>query len=321
MKYNGKKEAKAWSREAFRGALVSTITTNFTDDLKIDEEGIRKNVRHSIELEADALFAIGNVGEFFSLTMEERKRVCEIVIDEVNGEIPVIIQTASHCADDCVELTKHAQDKGADLVAIITPYFQAKSEQAIYEWFKYVGDRIDIGFILYNSPLSTPLSAEFIGKLSNDIDNLSGVKEGTCNLMHALDIQRACENRIWVSDPLEDHWLYEIPIMDPPVLCCNWVVYFFQKLNHKPLQKYTQLALKGEMDKAKEIRESLNPVRKILAKVFNDNYARGVYPIGHFKYWCELYGLPGGPVRPPLLNITQEEKDWLRKELEAIGMI
>ena len=320
MKYK-KHEAKEWSMETLRGAVISTIPTTFHDDLEIDEDGVKKLSWHSIDVKADALFAAGNVGEFFSLTQQERKRVAELVVEEVNGEIPTIIQTATPCAKDCVDLCLHAQESGADLVSIITPYFQAKTEQSIYEWFKYVSDRIDIGIVLYNSPLSTPLTAEFIGKLSKDIPNICGVKEGMTDLMLARDIEEACDNKIWVSDPAEEHWLHEISVMTNPVLCCNWIVYFFQTPTYTPVRDYTLAALNGDLAKAQEIWDSLEPMRKILGRVFWDTYRRGVYPIAHFKYWLELYGLPGGKVRTPLLQITEEEKNWLRTELTAAGML
>ena len=87
-----------------------------------------------------------------------------------------------------MDLSLHAQENGADLVAILTPYFQANTEQAIWEWFKYVTDRIDIGIVLYNSPLCTPLSKEFVGKICTEMPNFVGVKEVFTNLMDAKAI-------------------------------------------------------------------------------------------------------------------------------------
>ena len=90
MKYGSKKEAKSWAYEAFRGKLVSTIPTPFDDDLEIHEKDLRNLVRYVIDVKSDAIFITGNVGEFNSLTVPERKRVAEIVIDEdtvrVTGE-------------------------------------------------------------------------------------------------------------------------------------------------------------------------------------------------------------------------------------------
>ena len=104
MKYGSKKEAKAWAMKALRGGLVATIPTPFDDDLQIHEQDTRNLVRYCIDTKNDAIFITGNVGEFYSMTMAERKRFAEIVIDEAGGEIAVIVQTASHCAADAVVL-------------------------------------------------------------------------------------------------------------------------------------------------------------------------------------------------------------------------
>lgn len=321
MKYSDRTGAKTWAYSAFRGAIVSTIPTPFKNNLEIDEAGLRALVRRVIEVESDGLFIAGNVGEFFSLTVPERKRICEIVVDEVNGEIPVIVQTASHCAKDCIELSRHAQETGADLVAIIQPYFQAKTEQAIEEWLKFVMRDLEIGVIFYDSPLASLVSTQFIARVSEEIPNIVGVKDGRPDLMWCRDTEKACDNRIWVSCPLEDHWLYSMMIMKNPVLCCCWQPYLFQTPDSKPLKQYTALALKGEFDKAAKISEQLDPLRKILNAIFWEKYKKGVYSVAHFKYWLELMGLPGGPVRSPLLQITEEEKNWLRNELKSVGML
>jgi 4-hydroxy-tetrahydrodipicolinate synthase len=321
VRYSDRTEAKAWAYEAFRGAVVSTIPTPYKKNLEVDEKGLRALAQYAIEVESDALFITGNVGEFFSLTVPERKQICETVVDEVNGRIPVIVQTASHCAKDCIELSLHAQEAGADLVSIIQPYFQAKTEQAIEEWLKFVAKDLEIGIIFYDSPLASLVSSEFIAKISQEIPNIVGVKDGRPELMWCRDTEKACDNRIWVSCPLEDHWLYSLMIMKNPVLCCCWQPYLFQTPKSKLLRQYTDLALKGEFDKAAQVSAQLDPLRKILNTIFWNKYKNGLYCVAHFKYWLELIGLPGGPVRPPLLQITEQEKRWLRDQLKSAGPI
>ena len=324
MQYKTKHEAKEWSMATFKnGPLISTIPTTFTPDAEdVDLDGVKQLVRHSItECKADGMFVIGNVGEFFSMTIDERKATAQAVCDEANGEVPIIVQTATHCAKDCVDLSLHAQDAGADLVAILTPYFQANTEQAIWEWFKYVTDRIDIGIVLYNSPLCTPLTPEFVGKITTEMPNFVGVKEGYINTHTAKAMEKAADYKIWVSDPDERHWVEELFCMRNPVMCCNWIVYFFQKAGYWPVKDYTKLALEGKWDEARKIFDDLQPVRDILTEVFFTAYAKGVYTIGMFKYWLELLGQPGGPVRAPLVNATEEEKTWLRTNLEKVGAI
>ena len=92
MKYGSKNEAKKWAMEKLRGGLVATIPTPFRDDtMEIHEKDLRSLARYCVETKNDAIFILGNVGEFYCLTQEERKKVAEIVIDEVQGEIAVIV--------------------------------------------------------------------------------------------------------------------------------------------------------------------------------------------------------------------------------------
>jgi 4-hydroxy-tetrahydrodipicolinate synthase len=105
MKYGSKKEAKKWAMEKLRGGLVATIPTPWHDDtMEINEKDLRALARYVVDTKNDAIFILGNVGEFYCMTMEERKKAAEIVIDEVQGEIAVIVQTSSHCSRDVIEL-------------------------------------------------------------------------------------------------------------------------------------------------------------------------------------------------------------------------
>ncbi len=113
MKYGSKKEARKWAMQALRGGIVGTIPTPWDEYGEIHEQDLRNLVRYVIDTKNDAIFICGNVGEFFSMTIAERKKVAEIVIDEVQGEIPVIVQTAHNVAKDCVDLCRHAEREGS----------------------------------------------------------------------------------------------------------------------------------------------------------------------------------------------------------------
>lgn len=319
MKYANKYEAKQWAMEAMRYALVATIFTPFDDDLEIHEEDLRNMVNYAIDCKNDAIFICGNVGEFFSMTLAERKRVAEIVVDEAAGRVPVIVQTAHHVAKDCIELCQHAEKIGADLVAIISPYFQCATDQSVEEWWKYVCSHFDIGAIFYDSPLSHLVTAQTLGKLAREIPNIVGVKDGRPDQMWCWEAEREANYEIWVSNPLEDHWPNEMKIMKNPVLCCAWHNYLLQTPEHTPLRDYTDLIKAGKWDEGLAVYDSMEPGRQLLNDFFWPNYRKGVYVVGFWKYWMELKGVVSGHrVRTPLLNITEEEMAWLKGRVEAL---
>jgi len=150
-----KSEAKEAARAQFRGVWAA-IPTPFTPDLQVDEAGLRHNMRHLTgNLKIEGVFCTGVMGEFWSLTKEERKRCVEIVVEEAKrGGCKVIAHTAHHSAHETVELTLHAQNVGADFVILMNQYYPPASDQTMYEWFKFVADRVDIGLWMFDAEYS-----------------------------------------------------------------------------------------------------------------------------------------------------------------------
>ena len=321
MKYGSKKEAKKWSLDTLgKGGLIATIPTPFKeDDLSVDENGLRALVRYVKECRNDGIFITGNVGEFFSMTVEERKKVVEIVCDEAGDELIVVAQTAHHCAQDCIDMSLHAEEAGADLVAIISPYFQSPTEEACENWWHYVCDKFDIGVVFYDSPLATLVSPRTLGRLSREIPNIAGVKDGRPDLSWSWEAERACNYEIWVSDPLEDHWPLEMKVMKNPCMCTNWHLYLLQEPGYTPLREYTDLIMAGKWEEGLKKYNEVEPGRQLLNEFFWPNYRRGVYVVGYWKYWLKMKGLPiSHRVRPPLLDLTIKEQEWLAERVKKV---
>ncbi|MHC4427423.1 MAG: dihydrodipicolinate synthase family protein [Planctomycetota bacterium] len=280
MKYGSKMEAKKWAMEALRGGLVATIPTPWHDDtMEINEKDLRALARYVVETKNDAIFILGNVGEFYCMTMDERKKAAEIVIDEVGGEIAVIVQTSSHCSRDVIELSRHAQEKGADLVATLSPYFQCANDQAVEEWWHETFKDLDIGAVFYDSPLSHLVTAQTLGRIAREIPNVVGVKDGRPDQMWCWEAERAANYEIWVSNPLEDHWPYEMKIMKNPVLCCAWHMYLLQSPGDTPIRDYTDLIMAGKWEEGLAKYDSIEPGRLLLAQLPQGRVRRGLLEV------------------------------------------
>jgi len=120
MKYR-RSEAKDAARAQFRGVWAA-ITTPFTPEGELDEAGLRRNMRYyTDELAIDGVFCTGTMGEYWALTKEERKRVVEIVVEEAKGKCLTIPHTGHQSADETIDLTRHAQEVGADFAIVINP--------------------------------------------------------------------------------------------------------------------------------------------------------------------------------------------------------
>ena len=120
--------------------------------------------------------------EFWSLTLDERKRLLEVAIEEGRAANPdVVVQacTAAMSAKDCLELTRHAQQAGADIVYIQTPMMEAHGGEGVLKFFRYIADRTDIALGMFNSPSSgyvlTPAES---ARIYDEIPAVCATKEG-----------------------------------------------------------------------------------------------------------------------------------------------
>ena len=153
------REARAWARTTLRG-IGDSLYTPFSgaDGDDIDWEAYRTLVRYCVgDLAHPMLWVTSGVGEFWSLTIAERKRLLEIAIEEsraINPEVVIQSCTSALSAKDCLELTQHAQQAGADIVYIQTPMMEAHGGEGVLNFFRYIADRTDIALGMFNSPSS-----------------------------------------------------------------------------------------------------------------------------------------------------------------------
>ena len=190
------KEAKEWAPEHLRG-IIDAVYTPFCgkDGDEIDYDALRTVIRYFLgDLQHDGIYVCGTVSEFWALTKDERKKIAEVTIDEakkVNPKAIKIVHTGCLPVKDCVELTNHAQQIGADLAIMLTPYLEATGAPGVYEYYRYVAERTDIPMALYNSG-STQfiLSPEDIADLYNRIPAICAIKNGVFQYEHSVKLHR-----------------------------------------------------------------------------------------------------------------------------------
>jgi len=320
MKYR-KNEAKEYGRTKLKGVWTA-LPTNFTDDDKLDEAGTAFNLDHCIgKLKIAGHYCIGNVAEFWSMTNQERMRVHEINVDAAKGRIPIIAGCHHQNPYEVVNLCRHAWDAGVDFAIILTPYVASNSDDAVYDFYKFVADRVDIGIILFNIPQAYYPITEKLAKRLATIPNVCGFKQGGPAPAATISLREAVGKDIVVSVADETPWLYNAAVMGD-----NWLLNFcphlYQVPGHLPVHDYTEAVRAGDMNKAVAISRSVNPYRKVHA-TWITGYGRAVgrMPVHEQKVWMELLGMVGGPVRTPCAPMTAEGREALRADLEASGLL
>jgi 4-hydroxy-tetrahydrodipicolinate synthase len=220
-----------------------------------------------------------------------------------------------------VELTRHAQDVGADYVALINPYYPAMDEGAIFDWFAFVAARVDIGIWMFDSEYSPfSMSPELIARVA-ELENVCGIKIGG-SLDHYTAVERLCGGRIVLSHPSERAWLGLMRDHDQRAYMSSATPFLFQTATEHRLRDYTELGLAGRFAEAEKIARELDPYRELqerwLARWWREER---VIPIAYLKAWTELLGLAAGPVRLPLRRITAHEREALRTDLARVGLL
>jgi 4-hydroxy-tetrahydrodipicolinate synthase len=190
-------EARAWARGALRG-IGDSLYTPFcgADGDDIDWDAYRTLVRYCVgDLGHPLLWCTSGIAEFWSLTLDERKRLLEVAIQEGRAANPdVVVQacTAAMSAKDCLDLTLHAQHTGADIAYIQTPMMELHGGEGALRFFQYIGQRTDIALGMFNSPSSGyVLSPAESARIYDEVPAVCATKEGafrpaSSRLLHDL---------------------------------------------------------------------------------------------------------------------------------------
>jgi len=319
MKYR-KNEAKEAAKAMLKGVWTA-LPTNFTEDGRLDEAANASNLEHCISgLHLEGHYCIGNVAEFWSMTNEERMRVHEINVETAKGRIPLIAGCHHQNPNEVIKLAQHAQSVGIDFVIILTPYVAARGDDAIFEFYRYVCERIDIGVVLFNTEATYPIGVPLAKRLAA-IPNVCAFKQGVSKISSTIALRNAVGKQLEISVADEAPWVYNLGVMGDRWLL-NYCPHLYQVPGYLPVNDYTRAALAGDYNRAIEISRSLNPLRTVLSKwIPGYGGAGGRVPAAEQKCWMELLGMKGGPVRAHCTELTPEQKQQMRADLEATGIL
>ena len=318
MKYR-KHEAKEYARKMLHGVWTALPTT-FTRDDRVDEAGNATNLEHCIsKLKLAGHYCLGNVGEFWAMTNEERMLVMDINVQTAKGRVPLIAGCHHQNPYEAIKLAQHAQAIGIDFVIILTPYMAARNDDAVFEYFKLVCDRVDIGVVLFNTEQTYPISTKLAKRLAA-LPNICGFKQGVGKPGPTTALRDAVGAEIEVSVADEAPFVYNVAVCGDTWLL-NYCPHLYQVPGYTPVNDYYDAAVAGDMNKAIEIARSLNPLRSVLAKWVPGYGGGGRMAIAEQKHWMECIGMAGGPVRAPCSEMAEDAKKEMRADLEATGLV
>ena len=309
-------EAKDHARAHLKGIWAAALMP-FDEDLSLDEKGLRRNLRHWVDdLGIDGVFITGKQSEFFSMSVSERKRSFEITVDELGSRAGVIASCSDQNMSVVIELAKHAQAVGAGYIVVHAPvlHFLHQQDETLYQYYKTISEQIDIGIAMWSHPDSGYLmSPELCARIA-ELPNIVAIKYSVPREMYAR-LTRLAGDKLVVSTASEEEWFDNIVELGWQVYLCSSPPYLIQTKADRRMREYTDLAMKGEVERARAVRDSLNPVRQALKRTRPPGK-----PHAHQKYWQELLGQAGGTVRRPMLELTDAEKAATKVAFEACGL-
>ncbi len=319
-----KLEAKEYAKQHFRGIWAANLTP-FNEDLSVNEVGFQNNLKHWIEtLKLGGLFINGKMGEFFSMSLAERKQQFQLAVDAAQsagqrggiGRAGIITSCSDTNLDTVIDLARYSQDIGADYVIIHSPvlHFGSDTEETIYEYYRHLCDKLDIGIAMWNHPdCGYTMSPELCNRIA-DLPNIVAIKYSTDRDKYKRLTEMA-GHKIQVSNPDEEHWLDNMIDLGWNLYLCSIPPFLLQTAVDQRMNEYTQLAFAGKHAEARKVRDSMNPIRDAIKASKPKGKAQA-----HGKIWQEMIGQAGGSVRRPLLGMTSDEVAKTREAFAACGL-
>jgi 4-hydroxy-tetrahydrodipicolinate synthase len=281
--------------------------TPFTKDGALDEAAYRKVVDGVIEAGCHGVIAGGSTGEFFLMSMDERKRVVEIALDQAKGRVPVLCGPAGIRTEDVVELATHARKAGCAGGMTLTPLYVGLDEREVLEFYRRVAGESGLNIMLYNSPryVRAVLTPDLVAKLA-EIDGIVAIKDTSFDMFQMNDLCRTVGDKIRIFVGLENLYL---PALAVGAVGC--VAMVPQIIGKAAVDIYTCWR-KGDIAGARRAHE-------IVCRVY-DLFKVGSGYIA-IKESMNILGKPGGHSRPPMLMFTEEQKAKLRKIYADTGFL
>ncbi|MBW6393958.1 MAG: 2,4-dihydroxyhept-2-ene-1,7-dioic acid aldolase [Thermus sp.] len=275
----------------FRGS-IPPLPTPFRRG-RIDEEALRGLVERVIQGGSHGLSVGGTTGEPGTQTLEERKRVIEIALEQAAGRVPVIPGTGALRLEETLELTRFAREAGAQGAMVIVPYYVKPNQEGLYRYFAEVAQAVpDFPILIYNIPgrAGVEIAPRTVARLRRDFPNIVGLKHSSKDLEYLSQLFQEVGQDFLVFCGLES---LTLPMMSLGAVgtiaaTANWLP--------KEVARLTELALAGDFQRARELHYHLLEANEA---IFWDT---NPIPLKTVLSWMGLlekeWRLPLGPTTP-----------------------
>lgn len=273
------------------------MITPFNEDDSVDFTALSRLVDYQLQNGTDYLVALGTTAETPSLTKEEQKEIVRLIIDKVNGKIPVVMGVGGNNTKAVVDQLKHESFEGIDAILSVVPYYNKPSQEGIYQHYKAISEATSLPIILYNVPGRTGvnMTAETTLRIARDCHNVVAIKEASGNITQMDDI---IKNKPKNFEVISGDDGITFPLI---TLGAVGVISVIGNAFPKEFSRMVRLALNGDYANALTIHHSFTELFELL---FVDGNPAGV------KSMLNMMGYINNKLRLPLVptRITTYEK-------------
>ena len=312
--------AKDWAKEKIKGFYMCPITP-VGEDRHVDERGLRENIDAFIGMGIEGLVVGGFFAEGWNMTPTQWLRFHQVVADAGRGRIPLWTIILDPCVHTAIEKMNAVKDMGFEGAEVINPVVQLRTDDEIFDWFKYLTDHTDLAICLYRTGVGGRVLGFDLMKRLADIDTMVAAKQGAGGRIDTFRMRRELPSNFLVCDPSEAVFLDDLRAGGQ----CVWgeLSYILYGKKRHLVNEYRALAAQGKWEEAREKSMQLNGVRLLLEetllwKILETNTYAGT--VSSVKTWFEAIGLKGGRMIPPLRDLPPAQADVLRGKLQDLGV-
>ena len=291
----------------FEGAGVALVTP-FHQDGSVNYEKLTEILEEQIAGGTDAIVICGTTGESSTMTHEEHLEVIRYTCEKVAGRIPVIAGTGSNCTREAIDMSRGAEEAGADGLLLVTPYYNKATQKGLIAHYTAIAESVRIPILLYHIPGRTgvTMQPETIVKLCREVPNIVGVKEASGNISAISTMMALADGCVDLYSGNDDQI---VPLLS---LGGKGVISVLSNVAPRQAHDICRYYFEGDVKTSAKMQlEAIPLVKQLFCEV-------NPIPV---KAAMNLQGKGVGPLRMPLTEMEPEHKEALAAAMRAYGIL
>lgn len=289
----------------FKGCGTAIVTPFTEDGVNFEEFG--KLIENQIENQIDAIIVCGTTGESATMTEQEKKETIKYAIEKVAKRTKVVVGTGSNNTKSAIEMSKFAEEAGADALLVVTPYYNKTTQKGLIMHYTAIANEVKLPIIMYSVPSRTGvnIAPETCKELAK-IPNIVAIKEASGNISQVAKIASLCGDDLAIYSGNDDQIIPVLSLGGKGVI--SVLSNIMPKYTHKMCYKYFE----GNVCEAAKMQLDVIDLTDALFCEVNPIPA---------KYALNLMGYNFGKPRMPLIELSDSNKEILKQVMQKHNLI